>query len=236
VRFDMGDVPEWIGGVGAAAAFLFASVSYAYDLALRRKRGLRAQAQFVDVWIASARREHIDGGIRVTYDLTVSNRSNTVVRGGRAEIAIGTELPQYMKVGVVPPNDSIGPFRKPCPLDYMGAASDRKWGTDVPEDPEEIIEISRVAFAFTDSSGNGWRREFDGNLYLQWTAEQYLKQILKGVFRAADLDHPFRRRIGLYRGSRRRAIHAVHAESNLSPPHDEDTKQRSIHEDGPPEV
>jgi hypothetical protein len=196
----MGDVPGWIGGVGAAAAFLFASGSYAYDLLLRRKRSLRAQAQYVDAWIAGARREQIEGGIRVTYDLTISNRSNTVVRDGTVEIAIGTELPQYVEVGgVVPPNDSVGPLRKPCPLDYMGAASDRKFGTDVPEDPEEIVGISRLAFAFTDSSGNRWRREFNGDLYLQWTAEQRLKQILKEVFRAADLDHRFLRRIGLYR-------------------------------------
>jgi hypothetical protein len=78
-----------------------------------------------------------------------------VVKSGVAEIAIGSELPRDVEVGVVPPNDSVGPFRKPCPLDYMGAASDREWGTEVPEDPEEIIGISRVAFAFVDSSGNG---------------------------------------------------------------------------------
>ncbi|MGH3297420.1 MAG: hypothetical protein ACRDP7_37065 [Trebonia sp.] len=208
MRFDMGDVPGWIGGVGAAAAFLFASISYAYDLALRRKRGLRAQAQLVDAWIAGVRREQIDGGIRVIYDLTISNRSNTVIRGGRGEIAIGTELPQGVDVGIVPPNDSAGPFRKPCPLDYLGAASDREWGTDVPEDAAEIIGISRVAFGFTDSLGNRWRREFDGNLYLQSTAEQQFNQTLRQVFRAAGLDHPVRRRIGLIKrriGLNRRA-------------------------------
>lgn len=109
-------------------------------------------------------------------------------RDGRAEIAIGTELPRYVEVDVVPPNDSAGPFRKPCPLDYMGAASDRDFGTDVPEDPKEIIGISRIAFEFTDSSSNRWRREFNGDLYPRWTGEQRLKQIQSEVLRAAGLD------------------------------------------------
>jgi hypothetical protein len=47
--------------------------------------------------------------------------------------------------------------------------------------------------------------------------------MMKGVFRAAELGHPFKRRIGLIKrrielivGSRRRSIHAVHAEAPLS--------------------
>jgi hypothetical protein len=35
------------------------------------------------------------------------------VRGGRVDIAIGTELPQSVEVGIVPPNDSVGRFGSP---------------------------------------------------------------------------------------------------------------------------
>jgi len=151
VRFDMGTVPEWIGGCGAAAAFLFAAGSYAYDLRSRRRTEERRQASRVDAWVDSQDWNGPAGAQTFEVTIALVNDNQVAMReafvslsfsGGGGVWSAGPvfptlrEKPQRLSV-------SVNPQDQPPELRAQAGS----WVSD-----------QDVTLDFMDGDGRHWRR------------------------------------------------------------------------------
>lgn len=167
-----GNVPEWIGGVGTAAAFIFAALVFWYELHARRRDEHRTQARLVDAWVVDARVGRLDvddptPAIYATY--AVVNGSAQAVRHVEVISWIREDIAAGQHCSVVPPTGN-----EPMLIE----TKEPIWGlTDAlvslfkDETGKRIAGIltDHLSLTFTDAGGRKWRRDDRGNLKLEFS-------------------------------------------------------------------
>lgn len=159
-------LPDWIGGIGTAAAFLFAAATFAYSLYRGRISDRRNQAEQCDAWIGAMTANVLDDDQRgsrlhLAFELRISNVSALALRSATAALEFGIYAPEILQVGTIPPNGNMGPLRMTYALDLKRPADYQP-----PDKSSHLIGMSRLELEFRDSAGNMWNRRFDGRLQL----------------------------------------------------------------------
>lgn len=161
MRLNLGDIPEWIGGVGTASALLFAAFSYWNDRRRRREERRAEQARLFDAWVTEVSRTTIsledDGEEILALTVHLSNASSRSFRGVTLGFSVcGVKISPLVEVHVVPPTGEK-------PLE-MHLAVGMPPNVDVDVESRFLVGMTNVGMSFTDASGNRWHRSGDGEL------------------------------------------------------------------------
>jgi hypothetical protein len=158
MRFDLGTVPDWIGGVGAFLAFGFAAVSYGYDRSFRRKRDRAAEASLCAAWISVVQLDQDDGSI-ISYSIEIVNRNHVPMVSGSAIITFDDDHQIRASIGTIPP--TINQFTSHT---FSLHVPGRNLST---LHPDQLLRMSKLSLQFVDTNGDRWTRTDRGKLSVE---------------------------------------------------------------------
>ena len=164
MRYNLGDIPEWIGGCGTMLALGFAAFSYWNELRKRRSERRFEQARLLDAWITKAEALVLSvpdaaGGYPeevVLFTTHVSNASAQSFRLVGITFTVGESVGSANVLHVVPPTGD-----RPIELS-LGMTMPPEVDTSMTS--EEILGMTNLDMSFTDASGNRCRRTAEGEL------------------------------------------------------------------------
>jgi hypothetical protein len=164
-KWQWGNVPAWVAGIGTVATFSFVALSYNRDLVARRQteektrtETMQSQARLFDAWAEPSR---IDTDNRV-YTLMVSNGSAQAIRDVTVTVLVTAwAVGSFRWPSIVPPT-ALGDYPKELFTEVLGEDSPLR-GRPI----EEVRENTRVSVRFVDANGTRWYRTGGGELVNQ---------------------------------------------------------------------
>lgn len=146
-----GSVPEWVGGIGAAAALWFLGQQWRRDAGVRRETAAqteRAQASLVSAWV---------GDSLTQADLAAAGIDGTA--GLRLVLRNGSKEPVYDALAI---NPATGQPARQYPV--VPPEFDIDLEVAVPEAPSALNPFVPVEVRFRDAAGRRWHRDRHGML------------------------------------------------------------------------